>query len=123
LAEVFSTSTTCYCGCPFAQIKPCKHPNRPTSTFRSPPICIFIPEVSGGSLQILTTYESIIINDLQHNNEWIALAYCSIVTWCALLRHAFTTQITSTCAQSKQVKWSTRPKSNCSFSKQLAWLL
>ena len=81
-----------------------------------------MPELSGGSLQILTTCDSIVIN-LQHNNEWIALANCShcvgVVARCALLRHAFTAQITSTCVQSNKLSG---VHSQSCFSKQLAWL-
>jgi len=68
-----------------------------------------MPEVSGGSLQILTTNDSTIINDL-HNNECVSLANCihcvGVVVRCALVRHDFTAQITTTCSQSKHVKWS-----------------
>ena len=57
--------------------------------------------------KILTTYDSIIINDLQHSNECANCIHCvDVVARCALLRHAFTAQITTTCSQSKQVTWS-----------------
>ena len=39
-----------------------------------------MPEMSWGSLQILTTYESIIINDLQHSTEQIV-----VIVWVLLL--------------------------------------
>jgi len=42
-----------------------------------------------------------------HSNECANCIHCvDVVARYALLRHAFTARITSSCTQSKQVKWS-----------------